>query len=164
MATTIKVPCFGTFKELIQNRFGYVQIQTDFSGNRFGFEWDFFFAHVVQIQQTAVGQIFRIRQMHGVRQVVTDVELVPNHLSSPKMSGRSVVRRTCPLVYRSMATDNSGLGTSLSEMSRLNHVLLMPSFRAIANFAPRGLVSKNSVSVMYLLFGWFKRIIHQKKE
>jgi hypothetical protein len=63
-----------------------------------------------------------------------------------------------------MATDNSGLGTSLSEMSRLNHVLLMPSFRAIANFAPLGLVSKNSVSVMYLLFGWFKRIIHQKKE
>jgi hypothetical protein len=47
-------------------------------------------------------------------------------------------------------------------MSKLNHVLLMPSFRAIASFAPRGLVSKNSVNVMYLLFGWFKRMIHQK--
>jgi hypothetical protein len=164
MATTIKVPCFGTFKELIQNRFGYVQIQTDFSRNRFGIEWDFFLTHVVQIQQTAVSQILRIRQMHGVRQVVPDVEFVPNHLSSPKMSGRSVVRRTCPLVYRSIATDNSGLGTSRPEISRLNHVLLMPSLSAIASFAPRGLVSKNSVNVMYLLFGWFKRIIHQKNE
>jgi hypothetical protein len=47
-----------------------------------------------------------------------------------------------------MALLNAGLGICLPDMTRLIHVLLTPSFCAIASFAPRGLVSKNCVSVI----------------
>jgi hypothetical protein len=47
-----------------------------------------------------------------------------------------------------MAALNSGLASFLPLMTRLIHVLLTLSFRAIAIFAPRGLPSKNSVSVI----------------
>jgi hypothetical protein len=63
-----------------------------------------------------------------------------------------------------MAPLNSGLANCLPLMTRLIHVLLTPSFLAIAILAPRGLSSKNSVSVMWSSsFGWFNRIIHHKK-
>ena len=60
MTTIVEIPCFGTFKEFLQNRFGYVQIQPNFSRNRFGIEWDFLLAHVVEIKQASVRQILGI--------------------------------------------------------------------------------------------------------
>ena len=51
-----------------------------------------------------------------------------------------------------MATLNSGLAKARPEMTRLIHVLLTPSLVAMASFAPRGFVSKNSFSVMQSSF------------
>ena len=98
ITTTIAIPIFGMFKKLPQNRFGYVQIEPDFAGNQFGIEWDWLLAHVVQIEQAAIGKILSIAEVQRVGDVVTEVELVPNHRRSPKMSGRNVLRFTCPLV------------------------------------------------------------------
>jgi hypothetical protein len=128
-----------------------------------GIEWDWLLAHVVQIQQAAVSQVLCIAKMRGVGDVVTKVEFVPNHRMSPKMSGRKILRFTWPLVYRSMAKLSSGLASDLPLMMRLIHVLLTPKARAISIFAPRGLVLKNSSSVMQSPCGWFKPIIHEKK-
>jgi hypothetical protein len=50
-----------------------------------------------------------------------------------------------------MAPHNSGLANARPEMIKLIHVLLKPSFLAMAILAPLGLSSKNSVSVMQFL-------------
>jgi hypothetical protein len=148
ITTTVSIPLWGQYKKLLQNRFGYVQIEPNFSRNQFGIGWDWLLADVVQIQEAAVRKVLCVGQMCCVRDVVSKIELVPNHRISPKMSGRNSARRTMPLVYLSMATLNSGLGNCLPLMMSETHVLLTFNFRAIAILAPRGLVLKNSSNVI----------------
>jgi hypothetical protein len=140
MATIVEIPCFGTFKKFIQNRFGYVQIKANLSRNRFGIEWDFLLAHVVEVKQASVRQVLSIRQMHCVREVVTDVEFVPYHFAVfPNMSGRSSALFTFLPVCNSMSRASSGLGSCRPVTINENHVLLMPNLRASAIFVPLGL-------------------------
>ena len=61
VTTTVAIPVNTLVKEFLQNRFGYVQIKPNFACNRFGFEWDWFLADVVQIKKAAVCQVFGIR-------------------------------------------------------------------------------------------------------
>jgi hypothetical protein len=117
-----------------------------------GIEWDRLFAHVVQIEQAAVCQVLGIAKVSGMRDVVPNMEFVPEHQTIlPNKSGRKSARRTCPFVCRSKAWASSGLGTERPLVSRLIQVLLMPTFRANSTLAPRGLLRKNSSSVIVVL-------------
>jgi hypothetical protein len=145
MTTIVEVPCFGTFKKLIQNRFGYVQIKTNLAGHGLSVKRNHFLAHVVKVKQASVRQVLCVAQMHGVREVVTDVEFVPYHFAVfPNMSGRSSALFTFLPVFNSMSRASSGLGSCRPVTINENQVLLIPSLRAIAIIDPLGLSLKNS--------------------
>jgi hypothetical protein len=145
MTTIVEIPCFGTFKEFVQNRFGYVQIKTNLAGNRFSIEWDFFLTHVVQVKQASVRQVLSITEMNCVSEVITDVKFVPYHFAVfPKISGRSSALFTFLPESNSMSRASSGLGSFRPVTINENHVLLMPRVRAKAVIDPLGLDLKKS--------------------
>jgi hypothetical protein len=152
MATIVEIPCFGTFKKLIQNRFGYVQIKTNLAGHSLGVKRNHLLAHVVKVKQASVRQVLCIAEMHCVGEVVTNVKFVPYHFAVfPKMSGRSSALFTFLPVCNSMSRASSGLGSRRPVTINENHVLLMPRVRAIAIIVPLGLSEKYSVKVIGFL-------------